>query len=239
MNILICDDIHDEALCLEDAVRASGFEAQCRVFSGVSGAKDALTHIRSGAKIDVCFLDILMPGMSGVELAEELRRDQYSGEIVFCTTTNEYASESYEVEAFSYLLKPPNALSVAGILREIEGIRKKADTAGIHIQTRNLIRFLLFHEISYVEVIGRKIYFRLLGGGEIAVNATFGEIASVLLEDKRFAQCHRAYIVNMDEVSHIEDNVVSLRCGRKALISNVFAGFRKKYCAWIFRVRTR
>ena len=89
MNILICDDIRDEALELEKAIAscgglASGFDARCTLFFN---GTDALAHIKSGAKTDVCFLDILMPKMKGTELAQKMREAGFKGEIVFLTST--------------------------------------------------------------------------------------------------------------------------------------------------------
>ena len=91
MNILICDDIRDEALELEDAIKASGFEGNIICFDN---GKNALAGILSGAKIDVCFLDILMPEMKGTELAQKMREAGFKGEVVFLTSTNEYAAEA-------------------------------------------------------------------------------------------------------------------------------------------------
>ena len=62
MNILICDDIPEEAQKLEEAINAAGFKGNLVCFN--RGA-DALGCILSGAKIDVCFLDVLMPNMDG------------------------------------------------------------------------------------------------------------------------------------------------------------------------------
>ena len=58
MNILICDDIHSEALQLEEIIKNAGFEAVCTHFD--NGA-DALAYLESGVKVDVCFLDIILP----------------------------------------------------------------------------------------------------------------------------------------------------------------------------------
>jgi DNA-binding LytR/AlgR family response regulator len=165
MNILICDDMREEALALEGAIKASGIDVHCVYFN--TGA-EALSHIQSGEKVDVCFLDILMPGMTGTELARKLRKAHYKGAIVFLTMSNEFAAESYTVKAHSYLLKPPNARKVSDVLHEIESIRNFSDADGIPIVTRALTRFLFFHEISHVEVIRNNVYFRLLDGDEVA-----------------------------------------------------------------------
>ena len=109
MYILICDDMHDDGFKLEQAIKVSGIGAKCCYFDKGS---DALSYIKTGAKVDVCFLDIVMPEMSGIELARQIRKMETdkgmkAHAIVFLTTSNEFASESFEVKAFTYLLKPP------------------------------------------------------------------------------------------------------------------------------------
>ncbi|MDR0444426.1 MAG: LytTR family DNA-binding domain-containing protein [Treponema sp.] len=231
MNILICDDIAEEAQNLEEAIKAAGFEGNLNCFN--NGA-DALSHVKSGGAVDLCFLDIIMPEMDGICLARRLREAKYNGEIVFLTTTNEYAAESYQVGAHSYLIKPPNAQSIADILRKIADAKKNADTAGIPVVTRNMTRFLFFNEISYVEVMGKKVYFHLLDGGNVEITAALNEILPQFLEDTRFAQSHRSYIINMNAVSYIQDKEIFFRCGKKAPISKNYAEFARQYIKWVF-----
>jgi DNA-binding LytR/AlgR family response regulator len=97
MNILICDDKEEEARKLEEAIKMSGFEGNLVCFN--KGA-DALACILSDAKIDICFLDVLMPQMDGITLARKLRKAHYTGVIIFLTTTKEYAVDSYGVKAY-------------------------------------------------------------------------------------------------------------------------------------------
>ena len=121
MNILICDDMPDDGSRLEQAIKASGIAADCRYFD--NGA-DALSHIKAGEKVDVCFLDIVMPEMSGIEIARQIRKMEAGNgiqtcDIVFFTSSNDFASESFEVKAFAYLLKPAEPRKVLDTLREI------------------------------------------------------------------------------------------------------------------------
>lgn len=231
MIILICDDKIDEATALEAVIQNSGFNANVIFFNNGS---DAFSYIQSGAKVDLCFLDILMPEMNGDVLAVRLRENGFHGGIVFLTTSNEYATQSYKVGALSYLLKPLDAASITNILQMAEDIRKTTDVAGIPIVTRNMSRFLLFHEISYIEVIQHKVYFRLTDGSEIEFRTTLKELLEKLLCDGRFAQCHRSFVVNMNDVSYIKDNDIILRRGKKIPISKSFLNFNKQYLNWVF-----
>ena len=227
MNILICDDMRDDALKLEKAIKQAGVEANSAYFE--KGA-DVLEYIKkSGADIDVCFLDIIMPEMNGIELAKNMRACGYDGKIVFLTTSNDYGVESYQVKAYFYLLKPVNAEAVAALLNEIKIAAVVEDTAGIKIETRNMTRFVYFYEISFVEVINKNVYFRLLDGSEIVIFASLGEILPRLIEDGRFAQCHRSFVVNMDAVLQIHGKEVLMRCGRRAPISRSCKEFNDQY----------
>ena len=109
MNILICDDQKNDADALASLLHESGFDIKTALFAN---GREALDHVRTGPPADVCFLDIIMPEMSGVELAKKLRSLGYGGEIVFLTSSNDFARESYQVKAFDYLIKPPSLWNV-------------------------------------------------------------------------------------------------------------------------------
>ena len=237
MNILICDDMHDDGLKLQQAIKDSGVEAHCCYFDK---GKDALSHIITGAKADVCFLDIIMPEMTGIELARQIRKAENAGgakarEIVFLTTSNEYASESFEVNAFSYLLKPPEPQKVATVLQEITKAKKASDNSGIPISTKDMTKFLYFRDISFIEVVNYKVMFRLVDGSELAVTSSLSAILSQVATDKRFAQCHRSFVVNMNDINKIMNNTVLMYSGVQIPISRTHADFCDKYIEYLVK----
>ena len=239
MNILICDDQQAEADRLTSLLTTecttmrpeSGFDIKIVQF--VSG-KEALDHIHCGASVDVCFLDIFMPQMNGVTLAEKLRLDGYRGEIVFLTTSNDFAHQSYQVDALDYMLKPPTPESIRNILRKLEEKLKNADKNGLSVKTQGGSSFILFRNISHIEVIDHTVYIRLLNGNEIKVNTTFAETSGQLLSDSRFIQCHRSYIVNMSDIESITDKCVVMQNGAKVPISRGFTTVRNDIMKWMF-----
>jgi len=234
VNILICDDMKHDADNLCKLLVDSGFNHNSVMFSN---AKDAFEHIRSGASVDVCFLDIIMPGKSGVELAKDLRDDGWQGFIVFLSTSKDFGPETYQVKAFSYLLKPVSCDSVREILHEIEHLQKSADTSGISVKGVGQTRFLLFREISYVEAANQNVIFRLTSGLELKMRSTFAEIAATLLEDTRFIQCHRSYVINMNDVISVCNNDFIMQSGVKIPIARSFAGAKLRYIKTISKVR--
>ena len=226
MNIIICDDADNAALLLKKIIVFSVPNTSIKIFN--NGA-DVLSFIRTGKVPDLCFLDIIMPGMDGISLAENMRKEGYYGPIVFLTTSNVYAVESYKVKAYSYLLKPPNEKEVEFLLQKLAEELKTADTGSIQIKTKSLSKYILFKEISHMEVVKHKVHFQLINGEEIIITAVFLEIIPKLLGDKRFAQCHRSFVVNMDDISHIQGNTVIMNCGKKIPISKKYADFKKLY----------
>jgi len=233
MNTLICDDIRDEGL--ELAIMASGAVAKCHYFDRASSA---LAHIKTGARVDVCFLDIIMPGMSGIELAKQIRKIEHTKmleprEIVFVSASNQYAAESFEVNAFSYLLKPAVPQKVTNILQQIIGIKNTKDVAGIPLITKTMTRFLYFREVSFIEVRNNKVHFNLIDGNEVAITSTLGALLPKIMEDRRFGRCHRSFVVNMNDTKTIQDNIVVMRSGKQIPVTRTYADFRNEYIEYL------
>lgn len=231
MNILICDDMENEAAELAAVLNKSGFDVAVTVFQN---ARDVLGYIRSGAAVDVCFLDIIMPDMNGIALAEKLRADGYAGEIVFLTTSNDYAHQAFNVKAFHYLLKPPTKEGIAAVLNDLENARKSADRERLSVKTPGVVRFILFRDVSHVEVIDHTVYIRLINGAEVSVYTKFSEIARQLLKDRRFVQCHRSYIVNMSDIGTYTDAEITMQGGAKIPISRGYADVKDELLQWMF-----
>lgn len=242
MNILICDDLKTEtdslaALIANECTKRQkelGFNVSIVTFTD---SRDVLDYYCRGEVIDVCFLDIIMPLMNGVELAEKLRLHGYNGEIIFLTTSNEYATESYRVKAFDYLVKPPTAENVQEILNALKNTGKNADKNGIFVKTQRGSRFIQFDNISYAEVVKHTVYLRLTGGGEIAVYTSFTKIAGLLLGDKRFMQCHRSYIVNVSKIETVAKRYANMQDGAKVPISRGFSAVKDKMLKYMFSER--
>lgn len=231
MNILICDDLQSEAAELNCLLQASGFSVHTTQFYQ---AMDVLHFIRTGAVVDCCFLDIVMPEMDGIALAAALRQEGYTGKLVFLSTSKDYGPETYTVDAFSYLLKPPAAESVRTILEKLKQAKKNDDRAEITVQATGATRVILHREISCVEVILHKLYFYMIDGSEICINATFSEIAEQLLRDTRFVQCHRSYVVNMQDIAEISEREIVTHSGKRIPVPRTYRDIRTRFYQWKF-----
>ena len=224
MNILICDDIPVETEKLSALLNELGHTTVA-----YSRAADALAYIRSGAAADVCILDIIMPEMSGIELAQNLRKDGFSGEVVFLSASNEYGPQTYEVKAFNYLLKPLSPENVRRVIDDIRSAREMNDKSGLTIKISGAVRFIPFRDIEYAEVIRHYVTIRLTSAGPLEIRIAFTEITPQLLCDSRFIQCHQSYIVNMDAITSMTSREIIMACGARIPVSKSYPDTKLRY----------
>ena len=110
IRIAVCDD----DACMSDAVRtmAAGFFRRKNREAAVlqfSSGKELLDYDKP---VDILFLDIRMKGLDGMETARKLRERDFKGFLIFITVLKEMVFQSFEVQAYDYLLKPPGKSSL-------------------------------------------------------------------------------------------------------------------------------
>lgn len=137
-------------------------------------------------KPDVLFLDIEMPGMSGLELAERVYASGYSCEIVFITAYNQYAIEAFSVNALDYLLKP---ITPESIRRAVERVIKRTNTQGraVKAETDKLEISMLGRFSVYVRSERKPVRWMTAKCAELfaymLLNRTEGEVSKWKLMD--------------------------------------------------------
>jgi len=208
LQIAICDDDNTELLQVKQIVE--GFKAShlskynivCHAFSS---SLDLVMETESGTNYDILILDVVMPVLTGIEVAAEIRKRNSISKIVFLTSSREFAIDSYKVDAFYYLLKPIMPEALIPILEkacaEITDKKEKA----ILVKSKTCLTKIYLHNLEYTEVSGRKLFFHLTSGEVIESLGTMSQLESDLLVDKRFFKTHRSYIVNMDWIHRITD----------------------------------
>jgi DNA-binding LytR/AlgR family response regulator len=231
-NILICDDIEKDANELATMLARHDFKFQTSIFTCPN---KAFGYVSSGAPVDLCFLDIIMPETNGIELAEKLRATNFKGEIVFLTSSNNFAQQSYNVRAFDYLLKPITCESVKNLMNALQNFWTETDKRGLFAKTHGATKFIPFRNISYVEANDHYMNINLLDNSIIEVHATLSEITEQLLSDSRFVKCHRSYIVNLNEIITIKKDDVIVGNSIKIPISKGYLHVKDKINKWAFQ----
>ncbi len=232
-KILICDD-HTEELALLKEILLSFYDTgQCDIYS-FTKPTEAARFVAAGNDVDIAFLDIMMPGMNGIDLALKMRAGGFHGFLIFLTGVNDFAAQSYQVKAYSYILKPVQAEMIQRLITEIEHTRSKNDTSGFRITRKTGTRFVLFSELIYAEVIKHHLYFHLASGEVVTAYAPLKQYAEILLQDPRMVQNHRSFIINMEYINACEKRTVTMRDGTCISVPRDFENFQKKCFKWMF-----
>ena len=122
IQIAFCDDdqtVLDQLSALLEKYRTQRcIQIQCTAFRS---PLDLLAEIEKGVRYDILFLDVIMPAENGITVAKEIRQYDTAVEIIFLTSSTEFAVESYMVGAYFYQLKPiwhfPHRAGSAAVLR--------------------------------------------------------------------------------------------------------------------------
>lgn len=179
-------------------------------------------------------LDIMMPGLDGLSVAREIRRKNENASIVFLTSSVGFAYESYSVHAMDYLLKPVKRESLFSILDKLIS-HERAVSDALTFEYGSSIFRIPYYMISYVEVIGRYLYFNLTDGTVRKINGTMSEYEEKLLLKPEFVQVHRSYIVNMKHIEELSANGIVTFSGKHIPISRLrYQHVKKEYIDLFF-----
>lgn len=152
-------------------------------------------------KPEVAVMDIDMPGLSGLEIAEAIRQHHPDCEILFVTAHNEYTRDAFSVYAFDYIEKPVNPTR---FFKTLDRLRKKYGLLGkrLELPCGRETLLLPMDKILTVEAEGRKSIIHTEEETH-ECNLGLGEI-EMLLTDPRFFKCSRSFILNLQEVVSVQ-----------------------------------
>lgn len=196
MYIAICDDqqeaLHSISSLIDEWIQTRQVPLRCLQFDN---ALEMLTTARH-EHFTLYLLDVLMPGINGITTAQEIRGFDEAAEIIFITSTSEFAYESYGVHALNYLLKPVGREQLFNLLDKIHQQEQRPQDA-LTLKTGTTIIRVPFANLVYVEVIRKRLYFHLINNEVREVMGALKDYENLLLERPEFMRVHRSYIVNM------------------------------------------
>ena len=182
--------------------------------------RELLYQAEENGGFDLYLLDIIMPGLNGIQTGRQLRQLGDGGEIVYLTTSPDYAVDSYSVRAFFYLLKPLEKRRLFEVLDA--AVKKLSDrrSKAVLIATREGPRRLLLDQILYVERVGRSLRYFCSGGAvdSMSLRLPFHAAVEPLLADPRFCQCGSSFAFNLQHVTGVSGQEVLLDSGGAAAI---------------------
>lgn len=237
MKIAICDDDKRELLFIRQLVdeflSCDFMEYKIEVFSFESSIQ-LMNQLESGKHFDIFLLDVVMPGMNGMELAAKIRSKDAVAKIIFLTLSSEFAVKSYSVGAFNYLLKPVRKNELFSVLEKACYDICCNLKEYIIVKTQNELSKVFFNTLIYVEVIGRTVYFYQKNGIVVVSANSISQVEDKLLIDKRFIKPHRSYIVNMDYIKTLErDGFVTLSNQFVPISRNVYKAVKQAFFEYL------
>lgn len=187
---------------------------EIRLLSYNTGEKLLQNYI---LEMDLIFLEIPFRNISGLQIAEHIKRQDSQVRIVFLTTVLTYVLEAYEAGASNYLLKP---LSYAKFCRELSRVREeKSSFESLFFLEENKkgLYKIYFHQIRYIETCGKKTL----------IHTSQEDIPSIkqmkqheqLLSVASFVRCHAGYIVNLRYFQKLEGTSLKLTDGSEIPVS--------------------
>lgn len=233
----LCDDEERELDIIEDFLTAylESKELDEYGIDRFQSAEELLERIMEKEyNPDLLLLDIFMSGKTGVEAAEELRRQQCGTFIVFLTTSKEYALEAYGVDALQYLVKPLDRERFFHAMEIVFQQMKKAEEQIVMKVAGGGIRQMKPDEIICCE--SQKNYQMLyLETEECRVRMTAKELWEMLEHFTQFRRCGRSYILNLNHVISVEKEEILMDNECRIFIPrNVSAEFKKVYFSYFF-----
>jgi len=212
-----CIVVDDEKIMLNDICNLITETGKVKIQGAYKSPYDALDFIK-GSSPDVVFLDIEMPGLTGIDLARKIANYNSDTQIVFVTAYEQYALKAFEVSAVHYLLKPLTQEKINEAVNRVIKVKQMDAPKGkvenpqfinsqtgvvdrISVKNNDNIIIIKISDIIYLKSENRKISI-------VTKDGSYQSWAGLLfwedkLKDYRFIRCHRSYIVNMNYIKKI------------------------------------
>ncbi|MEG1873969.1 MAG: LytTR family DNA-binding domain-containing protein [Angelakisella sp.] len=220
MKIAICDAFEEERAVIKAYLQA--YFASVDVWEYDNGGD--LVHAHEKNRFSLIVLDMLLPDQSGMESAAEIRTFDEETPIAFVTDTEEFAMQSYSVEALDYLLKPIRAETMMRCLDRF--IKRSPDQRFVSVKYMGVRVDILLSKIVFLESELHRVILHLSDNKTIVLTAKMEDFAE-LMSEPDFCRCHKSFLVNLNYVDGLSDESLHLRNGTDIRISRTFADTAK------------
>jgi two-component system response regulator LytT len=192
--------VDDEAPARSELRYLLAAHSDVEVIGEASSAAEALALVDNA---DVVFLDVEMPGLTGVAAAPIVRERQEPPAIVFVTAHERYALDAFAVEAFDYLLKPVDPDRLARVLERLRErtVENVVPVEKVPVVVGGGTELLDYDQVHYVQADGDYSRVHTYDRSYLCTSS-LGELEE-RLPQARFARIHRSYLVNLAKVAGV------------------------------------
>ncbi|AFL82735.1 response regulator of the LytR/AlgR family [Belliella baltica DSM 15883] len=214
-----CIAIDDEPLALQLVAKFIKQTSFLDLDATFDNAIEALGYVNSN-EIDLIFLDIQMPDLSGMEFARIIdgKKGDSKPRIIFTTAYNQFAIEGYKVDALDYLLKPFSyeefLKSSTKAYQYFEEKNAKphspANADYIFLKVEYQLVKIMLKEITYVEAYKDYVKVYLIDKPNPILSLTSLKTMEEMLPSEKFMRIHRSFIISLDHIDSIARNAVNI-----------------------------
>lgn len=214
VNICLCDDntviLEKYEACLKKTAEKYNLDIYIKIFTSGEEVIDYFEKF-SESHIDIIFMDIIMDRMNGVETSRMLRDKGYKGEIIYLTSSREFAVDAYDTFPFYYLMKSEYQKKLEEVFLQAMSRKKEKIKDGILCKKGSVMKRIQLDDIQFMEVYGRNIIIHMQKDVfEFIANM---EIIEDKIKNKGFLRTSRSYIVNLKYVKNIMKNKLEMYSG--------------------------
>jgi DNA-binding LytR/AlgR family response regulator len=214
LKIAICDDniadLSNIVSIIEDYQALQRDKNKIK-YTAFQNATDLIAAMESGQEYNLVLLDILMPFMTGMGAAKEIRQFNQAVKIIFMTSSPEFAVESYSVDAYYYALKPVWKKKLFILLDKVISETEIQLGTSFLIKSKTGLTRIYINRLEFAEVVGRTILYHLTDGSIIEAIGSFRELEKELLSNPCFIKTHRSYIINMEHIDTISQKEIKMQ----------------------------
>jgi DNA-binding LytR/AlgR family response regulator len=220
-----CVAIDDEPLALDLLSKFIQQTTFLELVGKFSNAIEALGYINQH-EVNLIFMDIQMPDLSGMELARILdgKKNSAHTRVIFCTAYHQFALEGYKVEALDYLLKPYSYEDFLAAATKAYQYFGRIGTAAqptasasqtppvdyIFLKVEYQLVKVVLKDITHVEAYKDYVKVHLKSKNHPLLSLTSMKNMEELLPKDRFMRVHRSFIISLDHIDSISKNVIHI-----------------------------
>ena len=219
IRVIIADDQEGMRMILRKMIaKVDGFKLCAEADSG-----DKVMALVEQHKPHVCFLDVEMPGMTGLECAKAIQDTDPHTIIVFATAHDDYMAQAFEVYAFDYMVKPfkiDRVMKTMERIRQVMRMRCSQDCTGqnapvssikmrsgaasgrIMLRHKEGVNFVNQSDILLVQRENRSTVLYATEGRRFETSEALGDVQE-RLDPQIFFRCHKSYIINLNVIDSI------------------------------------
>lgn len=217
MLIMLCDDCEKERILLREYLSeyCKEHHISCEISEACSG--EEFVNMKELADFDVAFMDIFMGQLNGIETSRQLVDRGFSGCFIYTTSSTEHVFESFAFDVLDYLVKPFSYDRLCKSMDKL--ISSRADAfQTVTVNVDGTQKQIPLNKIVTIETGHNHNTLIHLQNSTITCQTLLSDLEQQLSGCKSFLKCHRSYIINMNEVSGVENATVYMKNNTTAML---------------------